>query len=293
LIVLPSRLAWNVNSVVASTVQENMELSVSVVMPVWKASAVHFPLAVASVIAQTLTDWELIIVEDPSDEPAGPLLAEFNDARIRHIVNASRTSFAEQLNLGLSLARAAVVARMDADDICEPGRLETQLDHLRQHPHIELIGSDLTVIDNAGRVLGHRRYPESHAAIGRALPQYNPLAHPTVMFRKQVVLDAGGYQGDMCIADYDLWNRLYARNVQMANLPAPLLRYRIHPAGMKSARLREMIRATLTVKQRYWRGRLNLAGQLRMAAERLLLWLPAPLVLRLFLATQIGSKSAG
>lgn len=270
-----------------------MPPSVSVVMPVWKAESIHVPLAVVSVLAQTLTNWELIVIEDPSDEPAGPLLAAFDDARIRHVVNASRTSFSEQLNLGLSLARSDLVARMDADDVCEPARLQTQLDFLRQQPQIDLVGTDLMVIDNAGRTIGRRRYPHTHAAIGRALPRYNPLAHPAVMFRKQVVLDAGGYQGDMCIADYDLWNRLFARGVRMANLPQPLLRYRVHPAGMKTARLREMIRATLAVKQQYWQGRLDLASRLRMAAERLLLWLPAPLVLRLFLATQLRSSHRG
>jgi glycosyltransferase involved in cell wall biosynthesis len=262
-------------------------------MPVWKADPVHLALAVVSVLAQTRADWELVIVEDPSDRPVGVLMEAFNDPRIRYIANTSRTSFAEQLNLGLSLARADLIARMDADDICEPTRLQAQLDYLREQPRVGLVGSDLTVIDTAGRTIGRRRYPESHAAIGRALPRYNPLAHPAVMFRKQVVLDAGGYQGDMCIADYDLWNRLYARGVQMANLPEPLLRYRIHPAGMKTARLREMIRATLAMKQQYWQGRLDLAGQVRMAAERLLLWLPASLVLRLFLATQLRPIAAG
>ena len=265
---------------------------VSVVLPVWNPAPDFFPLAVASVVCQTLTDWELIVVEDPSKRTAGPLLAAFDDPRIRHVTNDSRTSFAEQLNLGLSLARSEFVARMDADDVCEPERLAVQLEFLQRHPEVALVGSNLTIIDQGGRKLGERRYPASHDQIVRALPRFNPIAHPAVMFRKSLALAAGGYRADMYTADYDLWNRLHGRGYRLANLEQPLLRYRVHPEGMKSARLKEMLRATLAVKRSYWRGRMDLASRLRMAAEQLLLLLPAPLVLRMFLLTHVRPHTA-
>jgi glycosyltransferase involved in cell wall biosynthesis len=210
-------------------------------------------------------------------------LADYDDSRIRHIVNRHRTSFSEQLNLGLSLARADLVARMDADDVCEPERLARQWEFFQQHPDVDLVGSDLTVIDNDGQALGERHYPASHNEIIAALSRFSPLAHPSVMFRKEVVVAAGGYLTDMCSADYDLWNRLYLAGARFANLPEPLLRYRVHSAGMKTARLRQMLRGTLAVKEQYWRGKMTLSARLRMLAEQVLLWLPAALVLKLFL----------
>src|SRR5205814_864384 len=96
--------------------------------------------------------------------------------------------------------------------------------------------------------------------------------------------------GDMYIADYDLWNRLCQKGSRLANLQLPLLRYRIHPAGMKSARLKEMIRATLAVKRRYGNGRGGIMARLRIVAERLLLVLPAPLVLQCFLLTHVRGR---
>jgi glycosyltransferase involved in cell wall biosynthesis len=265
---------------------------VSVVLPVWNPAPDLFPLAVVSVVCQTLTDWELIVVEDPSKRSAGPLLAAFGDPRIRHVANPARTSFAEQLNLGLSLARSEFVARMDADDLCEPHRLATQLAFLRSHPEVALVGSNLTVIDQRGRKLGERRYPASHDQIVRALPRFNPIAHPAVMFRKSPALAAGGYRADMYTADYDLWNRLHGRGYRLANLQEPLLRYRVHPEGMKSARLKEMLRATLAIKRSYWHGRMDLGSRLRMAAEQLLLLLPAQVVLRMFLLTHVRPQAA-
>jgi glycosyltransferase involved in cell wall biosynthesis len=261
---------------------------VSVVMPVLNPHPVFFRQAVASVLGQTHQDLELVIVEDPSERSAAGLLDGLADGRVRHVRNPRRTSFADQLNRGLAEARADLVARLDADDVCEPDRLGKQLDYLGNHPDVAVLGSQLAVIDTRGRRVGFRPYPLGHDAILEALPRYCPLAHPAVLFHKSAVLEADGYR--RCrhagTEDYELWSRLARRGLRFANHPEPLLRYRIHPQGMKSARLRDLLAGTLAIKQEYWADRMGWPARARVWAERLLLRLPPRLVLSLFLRTQ-------
>lgn len=122
------------------------------------------------------------------------------------------------------------------------------------------------------------------------MQRFNALAHPSVMFRKRVVLEAGGYRMPICNEDYELWSRLASLGVRFANHPEALLRYRLHPAGMKVARLRHIIRGTLEVKNRYWRRHMGLGARLRMLGEFLLLFLPPQLVVRLFMRTHIADR---
>jgi glycosyltransferase involved in cell wall biosynthesis len=104
---------------------------VSVVMPVYAADPEFLRKAVASIVAQSTPEWELVVVEDPSDRPAGGVLQAFKDARIRHILNATRTGQLAQRNRTLQEARGEFIAFMDADDVAHPFRLVKQLNFLR------------------------------------------------------------------------------------------------------------------------------------------------------------------
>src|ERR1700722_4799227 len=203
---------------------------VSVLLPVWNADAGFLRQAVTSLLAQTLSAIEVIVVEDPSPRCAGELLQSLRDPRIRHLRNTERTSFADQLNRGLAAARAPYVARMDADDVAEPERLRTQLQLLSRHPDVGVLGTQLRIIDEAERPLGYRAYPTDHGDIGKALRRFNPIAHPSVMFRRAVGLRVGGYPFPALYPceDYDLWCRLAKAGATFANSPEALLRYRIH-----------------------------------------------------------------
>ncbi len=259
---------------------------ISVLMPVLRPHAVYFPEAVRSLLEQSYQDWELVIVEDPSPETAEELLRKFPDSRIRYHCNPARTSFAEQLNLGLAQARGELVARLDADDVCEPNRLEAQVEYLQRHAEIAVLGSQLTIIDHAGRVVGWRRYPVEHAAVMAGMRRFNPLAHPSVMFRTDLVRQAGGYLPYPGTEDYELWARLARQGAGLGNHPEPLLRYRIHPTAWKATRLQEMMRGTLELKKRYWADSMNLGDRLRVWLERGLLRLPPSWVYKLFTWTQ-------
>src|SRR5262245_20670600 len=138
---------------------------VSVVMTVLEPHPRYFPEAVASVLAQTYANWELVIVEDPSASSAGELLRQFSDSRIRHHCNSQRTSHTRQRNLSLQLARGELVATLDADDRCHPERLAQQVAFLAEHPEVGVVGSQLRIIDAEGTQRYTRSYPNTPAAI--------------------------------------------------------------------------------------------------------------------------------
>jgi glycosyltransferase involved in cell wall biosynthesis len=263
-------------------------------MPVWRPDPEYLRLAVQSVLAQTHEDWELVVVEDPSDTPAARVLDSLADSRIRHHLNPQRTSIVEQLNAGLALCRNDLVARVDADDLCDPARLRQQVELLVARPDVSVLGTQLRVIDHHGCEIGHRLYPQDHPQILRRMPLSNPLAHPSVMFRRHVVLAAGGYRGVELKTrwvpwgqDYELWSRLATRGVRLANHPDSLVAYRLHTDQVKTANLRDVIRVQLKVKSLYWRKGMNWRAHGRMQADRLLLLLPPRLVVALFRRLEI------
>lgn len=261
---------------------------VSVVMPVINPHPEFFPNAVRSVLGQTFQDLELVIVEDPSRVDGKAQIARMEDPRIRHLQNPSRTSLVDQRNRGLLEARADVVAFLDADDVALPGRIQKQWDTLCAHPEIDVLGSQVFIIDDLGQPVAFRAYPLAHDEIVAAMSRYNAIAQPSVMLRRRVILEAAGYQyrAFPVAEDYELWSRLVARGVRFANHPEPLTLYRVHSAGTKGLLLRHMLRATLDVKERFWRNRMDARARLRFYGERALLLLPVGFVLKLFMRMQ-------
>lgn len=264
-------------------------------MPVVNPHPVYFPQAVASILNQTVQELELIIVEEPSQSFGPDLLANVKDPRLRHLMHSHRTSLVQQRNRGLVEARADLVAWLDADDIAEPERMRKQLAYLHGHPDVTVLGSQLTIIDQFGKVMGRRLYPEQHEAIVRTLRRQNPIAQPAVLCRKAALLAVGGYQYDRHPAteDYELWCRLAERGCRFANHPEPLLRYRLHPQGAKAAKLRGILRGTIEIKRRYFAGTMNVAETLRLWGEHGLLWLPPAWVYAMFKRIEYEPSTSG
>ncbi len=261
---------------------------VSVVMPTLNPHPVYFRQAVESILNQTFDDWELVIVEDPSPRSAGDILKDYSDPRIRHFINPQRTSLVKQLNRALYEARAELIARQDADDISEPERLAKQFALMEEHKDITVLGTWLQLIDEKGQTLGYRCYPTDHNAIVASMPRFNPIGHPSVMFRKSIVLRHGGYLYDRfpALEDYDLWCRLAKLGARFANLPEPLVRYRIHSSGMKRTKLRGILKGTAEIKRLYFGSTMDFRARVRLLAEQVLLFLPPQFVVWLFVKTQ-------
>ena len=255
---------------------------VSVVMGVWNPHPRYFPEAVESILNQTYQNLQIILIEDPSERDGREMIRHLPDERLIHIRNEQRTSLPDQLNKGLSLATADLIARGDADDIWEPHRVATQFKCFQDDPNLVVLGSTLNIIDIDGNHLGYRDYPRKHEDIVQALRRYCPIAQPVVMFRRDAVMQLGGYQKDFYVEDYDLWCRLAEAGAKFTNYPEPLVRYRVHPEGMKSTKLKKQLGETIRMKEAHFRGQLVAADHLRLLAERALMWMPSKFVLWLF-----------
>lgn len=262
---------------------------VSVAMVVRRPDPGLFREAVHSVLAQTLTDLELVVVETPSECDARAMLAEHGDARIRHLTVPSGTALARARNESIAFARAPLVALLDADDVAEPKRLESQAAFLDAHPDVGVVGTAIRIVRADGAVIGVRRYPESDADIRRAMRRFNPIAQPAVMVRRATLRDAGGYadRPDGICEDYDLWCRMAKAGVRFANLREPLTRYRIHDDSMKATHLRGTLRDTIRIKREHFGPELDLGDRVRILGERTLACLPAGLVRALFLRSSV------
>lgn len=256
---------------------------VSVITLVYRPNPNFLAEAIDSILGQSMRDFELLVVETPSDQPASRVLREYQDSRIRHVMGHAGARLIEQRNLGLNRACAPLVAVLDDDDIAHPDRLRKQVEFLDTHPDIDLVGTQVAIIDSADRIIGYRVFPVEYDDILKELPRIVPFAQTGVTFRRDVVLAAGGYTfEDYNVAeDYELWSRLAYQGVRFTNLPEVLQYYRYHTEQLKATRLRETILGVLRVKQLYWRSNQSFRGRIRMLAETLMLCLPSRWVHRL------------
>ena len=148
---------------------------------------------------------------------------------------------AESLNIGISLAKANYIARMDADDIAPPQRLQNQVDFMERHPGVGLLGGVVELINTRGQVFKTVRPPSQDSEIRSAMLSRNPIFHSSVIMRKAVVLAAGGYRKALLDADdYDLFLRIGEQS-RLANLDEPVLRYRIHANQVSVQNLRRQV----------------------------------------------------
>jgi glycosyltransferase involved in cell wall biosynthesis len=203
---------------------------ISVVMGLSRLDA-YVPLAVDSILAQTFSTFELIIVVNGSavQDIVDQLTVMYpNEPRLRFL-KSSIPQLGYALNLGIDCASFDFIARMDADDIAHPEWLKKQL-HALQVKGLDMVGCDLRLIDDAGKTLGTRVYPKG-IQIDRKLSFKNCFAHNTVIIRKSCILAARGYNAGFNSEDYDLWFRLQRLGIKWDNTADTLVDYRIHAAS--------------------------------------------------------------
>lgn len=202
---------------------------ISVVMPAHNAQK-YISGAIESILNQTFKNFELIIINDSSTDKTLTIVKSFSkkDSRIRIVNNDTRLNIARTLNKGISLAKSNIIARMDADDIAFPNRLELQYKLINSSKNIAVVGANIAIMNTVGKQIAIRKYPNSTGELKKCLFRYSPFAHPIVMFRKDMFEEVGGYNPKYSpTEDLDLWFRLGSM-YKFKSISEPLLKYRIY-----------------------------------------------------------------
>ena len=193
-------------------------------------SAAYIDAAIGSILSQTFTDLELLIVDDGSTDATREKIAAWSDHRIRVVHNESNIGLTRSLNRGLAVARGVFIARQDADDVSHPERVARQVEFLENHPNVTVVGTQVRYIDAGGRRIAAAPWPKSTSnfAIRWQLLFDSPFVHTTVMFRRATVWDElRGYDERFVTSqDFELWSRVAAASHEMRNLADTLVDFR-------------------------------------------------------------------
>lgn len=207
-------------------------MAFSVLMSLYiKENPLYLRQSLDSVFNQTQPPDEVILVEDgPLTNELYEVLEEFkkNYSNFITIPLSENQGLGKALNVGLIYCSHELVARMDTDDICFPNRFEKQIKFMSENPDIDISGSFIEEFeDSISNKKDIKTAPLTHSEISQYIKSRNPLNHPTVIFRKSAVLNAGGYQHFPLFEDWFLWVRMYLNGKKFANIQEPLLHFRV------------------------------------------------------------------
>ena len=214
----------------------NKSPKISVVLPVYNAEA-FIKEAIDSILNQTYADFELIIIDDGSQDNSVEIIKSFVDSRIELIIKDDNSGLIDSLNLGINRAKGEYVARMDADDIAEPNRFLEQVKFLDKNPDVGIVGASVLIFGNREAI---KKYPTTYKGCLNELLFHPCFCHPIVLIRKDVFsrfnlrYEEMGYLAE----DYLLWIRL-AKLTKFHNLKEVLLKYRVNDDSVSVSKSKE------------------------------------------------------
>jgi len=200
---------------------------VSILMPVYK-TAPFLKEAMDSILSQTFTDFELIVLNDCSPDNADEILDTYDDSRIVRYKGETNVGLSNVLNVGIDMARGKYIARMDSDDISLPNRLEVQVKYMEEHPDIDLCSCGMKMFGAKDDTWVRDSDPEKVKVTALF---FSPILHASSIWRKES-FDKHGlrFRQEMVPAeDYDMWTRALVNGLVLTNIPECLYLYRIHP----------------------------------------------------------------
>lgn len=265
---------------------------VSIIMPVYNAGGFLVP-AITSILEQTYSNFELIIVNDHSTDNSLETILKFKKQfphkikvlDLKHTLNHGGDSCA---NEGLKIAKGAFIARMDADDIAHPDRLTKQVAYMLAHPKTFLVGTNAYVIDKQGKVIGDKTVPLTSPDIYHAYFTFHPLIHPSTLYRRI-------YKGKQFLYklkysannDYYTFFKMICQGAIFANLPEKLMYYRIHGKNDTFVNMKKKFGNTLRIRIKMvlkYGYHANASQILTTALQGLALWLlPESITTKLYL----------
>lgn len=189
--------------------------------------------SVESILNQTFTDFEFIIIDDGSTDITAAVLDLFTDSRIVRINHKKNEGLVKSLNDGINQARGEYIARMDADDISLPNRFALQYKYLQDHHGIGALGGNFSLVGADGQHIRDINHPLTSKLINWKMCFENPIQHPTVMMRRDILKKLDGYRDFKASEDYDLWQRM-SETTLIGNINQKILNYRHHGNNLTS-----------------------------------------------------------
>lgn len=210
--------------------------AISVLMSVHNGEK-HLREAIDSILAQTFSDFEFIIVNDASTDGTANILNSYTDPRIKIITNTENIGLTKSLNKGLKEAQGTYIARMDADDISLPNRFQIQKDFLDRNANITCVGGTSIIIDENGNETGSKKAIVNTELLKFHMMLKNQISHPSTLFRRKDIVDSGSYNENFAYAqDYELWSRLLQADHKISNIVEPVLKYRFHSSSITQSK---------------------------------------------------------
>lgn len=202
----------------------NLYPLISVIMPVYNAEK-YLREAIDSILFQTYTNFELLLINDGSTDRSKDIILSYNDKRIRYIENETNLKLIATLNKGIDLATGEYIARMDADDISSTKRLETQMNYMLKHPNVDLCSTWGYMITEKGDILGKNKSIDTPQLINCSLFFTCPILHAAILCKADV-LKNNKYKVFLHAEDLEMWINLRDKHYTMVTIPKYLYLYR-------------------------------------------------------------------
>jgi len=214
---------------------------ISVILATYNNEA-YIKGSIESVLNQTYQNFELIIIDDASNDLTSEIISKIKNKKIKYIRNKKNLGLVKCLNKGLEIAKGEFIARIDGDDVAVRNRFKKQLDFLKARKDIKAVGTFAQEIDEQGNKGKIIKFPKNSREIRKVIPQYIPFLHPTLMFRRSVFEEIGNYDERFKYAqDHDLMLRITGK-FKTANIPQVLLLYRKHAKSISFERMSEQLK---------------------------------------------------
>lgn len=222
---------------------------VSVIMTVYNAQE-FLNMAIDSILLQSYTNFELIIIDDGSTDQSPSIIQAYRDLRIKYYRQKNR-GLSAALNAGIKKTRGEYIARMDHDDISYPTRLEKQVQYLERNSDVAMLGTSFDFIDEDSGIIGKAYTLDRNQDLKIEFLTRNPFGHGTIMIRRAVIIEIGGYDTTEPIEDYELWWRI-SKKYKVANLTEFLYGWRIVSSGMSHGGSAKRQDPIAKLMQRIW-----------------------------------------